>query len=180
MKRREIWCFLALLTMIFAAACGSNEAPKELPKEAGPKMPSEEAIAFKYGIRYALTRMWATLGEPAKQNEDFEKAEILAERLGMPLPAAPSKEDRIKLMDGEAIANELKAKKGEKMAALFWLGTQTVLESDTSGVIAKIETYAKASGIPESVWKADIEALKVSPKGDFDKLTQSISGFLEK
>lgn len=183
MKRRQIGCALALLTMVFAAACGSKEAPKE----EGPKKPSEDVIAFKYGIRYADACIWATLGEPAKQAEDFEKAKILAEALGMPMPTAPSKDNGIQLMDGEVIANELKAKKGDKMAALFSLGTHikvglfgSILGSDTSGVIGKIETYAKASGIPESVWKADIEALKTSPKGNFDKLTQDLSSFLEK
>jgi hypothetical protein len=195
MKRILSWFGLILISLVLIVGCSNQEKSSggdptktELATSAdspAKKQIKDEAVAFMYGVHYADACIWAALDDPAKMKSSLASAKTLAAALGVPAPAAPTKENAIKLMDGEALIADLKAKKGEKITALFCLGAHSKMASfgsalgtDFSPELETIRKIALVAEIPESVWKAELEALKTSPKGGFDKLIKGLKNYL--
>lgn len=136
---------------------------------------TDDAIAFMFGRKYAFACLYAQLDKSTEANASITAARTLAGALGVAEPVLPAKSDGFRALRSKAIPDELTKKKSAKVSAIFSLGVAVtdgwfgaLLGSDTATAVAEIERYAKAAGTPESVWKAQLDAIKA--KASEDKL----------
>jgi hypothetical protein len=163
---------------------GACDALKGGDKEAGSGAPTSEttapkanpiAEAFMMGRKYGFSCVYALLGETASSEKAHGEAKLFGTALGVTTPPAPTKEGAMDAMRTSTVGDEIKTKHGDKAAAAYALGVALTdaffgasIEADIATQLADIEKHARAAGVPESVWKAKLDALKT--KADADAL----------
>jgi hypothetical protein len=134
---------------------------------------TDEAIAFMFGRKYAFACLYAQLDKPTEANAAITTARTLAGALGVAEPVLPAKTDGFRALRAKTIPDELTKKKNAKVSAVFSLGVSltdgwfgAMLGSDTATAVAEIERHAKAAGLPESVWKTQLDGIKAKSSED--------------
>jgi hypothetical protein len=170
-----------LVALIGAAGCeekksdAGGDAPAKATETAAakPKQPAPEAGAFFMGRKYAFACTYAMLGEAAQAQKTHGEANTFATSIGVAVPPVPSKEDAMKAMRAPAPGDEIKKKHGDKASAAYALGVALTdaffganLEADIGPALAEVEKNAKAAGVPETVWKDKLDAVKAKASTD--------------
>ncbi|NUP07465.1 MAG: hypothetical protein HOW73_15555 [Polyangiaceae bacterium] len=163
----------SLAVSMFVGACdnkSTSNAASSTPtgssaveaKKAGP-----EKDAFFMGRKLAFSGAFELSGAKDKAGTALTEAQAFAKKLEVGTPSGSEDAD-IKLS-----AAEIKAKHGEKAEATFlfgyyltdaWFGAELGAKVDVP--LERAAKNAAASGIPESVWKAKLDAIKAAPKSD--------------
>lgn len=140
---------------------------------AGASEQSPDKMAFFLGRKWGFACTFAMLGEADSVSKNMGQATTLAKGLGITAPTEPPKDGAIDAMRSPTLADEIKKKHGDKAAAAYGAGLAVTdayfganLDSPITSQLADLEKHARAAGIPESVWKAKLDAVKAAPSDE--------------
>ena len=120
---------------------------------------SVEAIAFQLGTFVAGMAFHVEHGDRWAASRLLRDATMLARQLGLGAPRVPQAGDEQCL----AIERLLRATRGSKVADSFALGFAISMSSEPTWDSRTIETLARRLEIPEAVWRASYEVVKLAP-----------------
>lgn len=179
-----------MISLAGVTGCGNDASGEGSGASAGPQKPgySDDAMAFMLGRKYAFACLYTRLDKPAEANSAIQAAQTLARALGVTPPSLPAKEEAFGALRAKAIPEELSKKKSAKLSAVFSLGVAvtdawfgTLLGSDPSPAVAEIESNARAAGLAESVYKAQLDAVKAKATDDgLEKLAAALEAHYKK
>lgn len=186
---KEVGAVVCLAALIAAAGagCGNKSSgddsggPAAAAATQKPEF-SDDAMAFMMGRKYAFACLYVRLDKAAEASSSIGAAKTIARALGVTEPSLPTKDGAFAALRAKAIPDAVSAKKGAKVAAVYSLGVAVtdawfgaMLGSDPKPAIADVESHAKAAGTPESVYKAQLDAIKAKPTEEgLKKLAQDL------
>lgn len=162
-----------------------DDGEKEKGKggEEKPKAANLEKIAFFLGRAWGYACVFATLKNAESLEKNMKEAKIFADGLGVPLPAQPNDKNGIAQMRTSEIVAAIIKTHGKTTGNAYWCGLNLTdaffgagLGADISTQLADVEKSAKGANIPETVWRANLDAAKAASKKDAAVQTLS-SGF---
>jgi hypothetical protein len=165
---------LVLVLMLLATACdksstpsGSSATASSEPSASAKAQVSKEKTAFLLGRKMAFAGAFELSGAKDKSAQAMTEAAALAKALGIDAPKASNLDEKDKAYKA------LEEKHGGKAAAHLglgyyltdsWFGAE--LGAKVAMPLARAEANAQLSGIPESLWKEKLTAIKADPKSD--------------
>lgn len=165
---------LLLVLLSLAAACdkqstdaGATTSGKVPSAATTSAKVSETKSAFLFGRKLAFAGAFEISGAKDKSAQAMTETAAFAKTLGVDAPKSSE------LAEKDRIYKLIEDKHGGKAAAHFglgyyltdaWFGAELGAKIDMP--LAMAEANAQLSGIPESVWKDKLAAIKAAPKSD--------------
>lgn len=148
-----------------AATAASGETTAASAPEQSP-----DKMAFFLGRKWGFACTFAMLDKADAVSKNMGEVTTFAKGLGINPPTAPTKDGAIEAMRSPTLYDEIKKKHGDKTAAAFSVGVAVTdayfganLDSDIATQLAAVEKGAKDAGIPETVYKSKLDAVKAKP-----------------
>lgn len=161
----------------------STAASGETTAASAPEQ-SPDKMAFFLGRKWGFACTFAMLEQADSVTKNMGQATTLAKGLGINPPTEPSKDNAMEAMRSPTLYDEIKKKHGDKPAAAYSVGVSVTdayfganIDSDIKTQLAAVEKGAKDAGIPETVYKAKLDAVKAKP--DDEDAVEALAGAFE-
>jgi hypothetical protein len=151
----------------------TSESPSDHVSAPAPAELTVTEVAYAAGRKYAMSCVFAILGDDGKAESTYLQAQVAAARLDVSLPARAQKAEAMDRMVDVTPRATIEAKHGREVAFAFALGSKLSEASFAVGLgvsepklIDQIEMLAQRVPVPSSVWKAPLEGLRSAAAAD--------------
>jgi hypothetical protein len=142
-------------------------------------------VAYAAGRQYAMSCVFAKLGEDGEAETAYQLAKTAAARLDVSLPSRADKANALDRMFDKTVRESIEKQQGREVALAYALGSKLTeltfavgIGADTTEHISLIELLAPRVPVPSSAWKTPLQSARsATNKDSANVLASSFDGY---